>query len=128
MTPFWMIWKLGGGVPKFQHETEESARTEAYRLLQDNPYDTFYVLKALAEPYGPINTGPRPEPQAKKPQPQFGKSAEQQAEKAERDRLKAEKKAAKRAEYEARTGKKASTGEQQPKQHTTIAGLLRSRK
>lgn len=41
---FWLVWNPAGGAPTFQHNTEESARTEASRLARSNPGLKFYVL------------------------------------------------------------------------------------
>jgi hypothetical protein len=65
MTPFWMIWNTRHPWrPKFRHESLEAAQTEAARLAETSPYDTF-VLMASVETVGPKLTGPRPEPEKK---------------------------------------------------------------
>lgn len=53
---YWMV--LGNGVPRYRHSTEDGARTEAYRLAQLNPDQTFTVLKAVASVRVPRNPLP----------------------------------------------------------------------
>jgi hypothetical protein len=53
---YWMV--LGKGVPRYRHSTEDGARTEAYRLAQFNPDQTFTVLKAVASVRVPRNPLP----------------------------------------------------------------------
>jgi hypothetical protein len=49
---------LGNGVPRYRHLTENSARTEAYRLAKLNPDCTFTVLQAVASVRVPRNPLP----------------------------------------------------------------------
>ena len=53
---YWMV--LGNGVPRYRHLTENSARTEAYRLAKLNPDCTFTVLQAVASVRVPRNPLP----------------------------------------------------------------------
>lgn len=53
---YWMV--LGNGVPRYRHSTEQSARTEAYRLATLNPDCTFTVLQAVASVRVPRNPLP----------------------------------------------------------------------
>ena len=46
MKKFWMV--LGKGVPRVEHLTEGTARSEALRLAQINPGESFTVLESLA--------------------------------------------------------------------------------
>lgn len=47
MKQFWMVWNPAGHAPTREHSTEESARTEAERLLREYPDGQFYVLEAI---------------------------------------------------------------------------------
>ncbi len=42
--PFYLVWRDGGNVPRFQHATLSKAEAEAERLAMSNPGETFYVL------------------------------------------------------------------------------------
>lgn len=44
---FWMVWRDGGGSPRYQHDSEESARVEAERLARAHG-GTFHVLECTA--------------------------------------------------------------------------------
>lgn len=44
---FWIIWNPYGYNPRFKHNSEESAITEAERLSNNNPDSEFYILKAI---------------------------------------------------------------------------------
>lgn len=81
---FWMLWKKGGiRPPVYQHETLESAESEATRLCELYPYEEFFVLETVGK-LGPKNTGPRPEPVKKEPaKPEPVKIATAQPSKAE---------------------------------------------
>jgi hypothetical protein len=48
MKVFWMVWREGGHLPAYQHETEQSARREAERLCWNNPGIRFVVLQSVA--------------------------------------------------------------------------------
>ena len=45
MKRFWLVWNHNGGVPTVQHETAQSAKTEAERLARNNPGQQFHVLE-----------------------------------------------------------------------------------
>lgn len=45
---FWMVWRLGGGAPTFQHYSKESAENEAVRLALKEPGAKYFVLKAVS--------------------------------------------------------------------------------
>lgn len=47
MEKFWMVYRIGGNSPTYQHQTPESAVTEARRLARANPDQTFVVLEAM---------------------------------------------------------------------------------
>lgn len=42
--PFFLVWKLGGSAPTFQHDTYEAAVKEAERLAHLNRGQTFVVM------------------------------------------------------------------------------------
>lgn len=42
--PFWLVWNPMGRIPRFQHETYQSARAEADRLARSCPGQHFYIL------------------------------------------------------------------------------------
>jgi hypothetical protein len=44
---FWMIWNPEGNMPRFCHDTEAAAETEAERLARLNPGQSFYILEAV---------------------------------------------------------------------------------
>jgi len=44
-TRFWLVWNPFGNNPKFRHESEESATTEAKRLAKEHVGQPFYVLE-----------------------------------------------------------------------------------
>lgn len=46
--PFWLVWRRGGRVPVYEHDSYHSARTEADRLSRLNPGFAFYVLAPAA--------------------------------------------------------------------------------
>lgn len=43
---FWLVWRLNGGSPTYNHNSRESADKEAKRLSQQNPGEVFVVLKS----------------------------------------------------------------------------------
>ena len=43
---FWMVWNQGTPTTRYRHSTKAEAVREAERLSQQNPGDTFFVLKA----------------------------------------------------------------------------------
>jgi hypothetical protein len=45
---FWFCFRVGGGAPTYRHESEESARIEAERLVRVYG-GTVLVLEAIAE-------------------------------------------------------------------------------
>ena len=47
-TQCWFVWNPVGLNPRFEHPSEESARTEARRLALANPGREFLVLKSVA--------------------------------------------------------------------------------
>lgn len=47
MKRFWMVWRVGGDAPTYQHESELSATDEAHRLARNNPGSVFTVLEAI---------------------------------------------------------------------------------
>jgi len=44
---FWMVWNPDGNPPKYRHDTEAAAETEAERLARLNPGSRFFVLEAV---------------------------------------------------------------------------------
>lgn len=44
---FWLVWNPEGRAPTYQHDSEESARSEAERLAKLNPGQSFYVLETV---------------------------------------------------------------------------------
>jgi hypothetical protein len=44
---FWLVWNPQGSNPRYQHETEQSAISEAERLAKVNPGETFVVLESV---------------------------------------------------------------------------------
>ena len=42
--PFYLVWREGGDVPRFQHKTASAAESEALRLASAHPGQNFYVL------------------------------------------------------------------------------------
>lgn len=52
---FWLVWcPTGPTLPRFRHQSAESAQQEAERLAATHPGKTFYVL----EPQYSVNCGP----------------------------------------------------------------------
>lgn len=45
----WFVWNPNGTVPRFEHESEMSARHEAERLARLSPGIRFLVLQSIAE-------------------------------------------------------------------------------
>lgn len=50
---FWCVWTKKGHKPRFVHETEESARTEAARLAEKNPGAKYIVMRAYEKVHVP---------------------------------------------------------------------------
>ena len=46
-SPFWLVWRRGGGAPTAMHETRESATMEAERLALRNPGQSFVVMESV---------------------------------------------------------------------------------
>lgn len=46
MAPFWMVWSPQGDIPKYKHNSEAGAVTEADRLKALQPSRDFFVLRA----------------------------------------------------------------------------------
>lgn len=44
---FWLVWNPQGSNPRHQHQSEQSAITEAERLARGNPGQTFVVLESI---------------------------------------------------------------------------------
>jgi hypothetical protein len=45
---FWMVWREGSPVTRYQHQTKADALREAERLSCRNPDEVFFVLKTVA--------------------------------------------------------------------------------
>lgn len=59
ITKFWMVYRLNGGFPTFQHLTKNAAQQEAKRLAEQNPGNLFVVLAsvdAIKAPVGPAES------------------------------------------------------------------------
>lgn len=41
------VWARTGHIPKFEHDSFESARVESERLAKQNPGTRFYVLESV---------------------------------------------------------------------------------
>jgi len=50
--PFWLVWNPGRRIPRFQHDSYNSARQEADRLAGQCPGEHFYVLCPVARCVG----------------------------------------------------------------------------
>lgn len=48
-SPFFLVWRDGGGSPVFKHESSQSAQREASRLARECPGQRFYVLAPISE-------------------------------------------------------------------------------
>ena len=46
--PFWMVWCPTGGMPRYRHDSEDSAHREAQRLARDKPGRVFVVLQSVS--------------------------------------------------------------------------------
>lgn len=44
MQQFYVVWNVGHGLPRVQHQTFEAAKGEARRLAMLNPGQIFHVL------------------------------------------------------------------------------------
>ena len=46
--PFWMVWCPTGDIPRYRHDSEDSAHREAQRLSRDKPGRVFVVLQSVS--------------------------------------------------------------------------------
>ena len=46
--PFWFVWNPMGNMPRFRHDTEDSAHREAQRLAREHPGRVFVVLQSVS--------------------------------------------------------------------------------
>lgn len=69
--PFFMVWRPGTGMPTKKHPDLCGAKTEAARLAEKHPGESFYVLQSVTVFSGAVTVTENPAPAVVKQTRQF---------------------------------------------------------